>query len=279
MASEVHPSEGPGLSMGQTIVPVPSQDGPDAPEAAEESESLLDRASDLILDHNPFNLYADPKASVDKSWHASATALLYALMVLGVFGLVFIHVNKEHYDFNCIPAGSALQGQNYHIGMCECTKSETVQMSLNTAVAYSGCGSQPLFNVRSCVKENEVCTVNGGFKGILVKAGVSGPFCFAVEYTCLFGTCFPNGKYYGFSAVVSGSCLLDGMSAAQVMPAFTPPVKCCGFTEQTKLSQALNLIGNIGGTFGLITAAVLLLCKGRIMRTADQSKDSRQGTE
>jgi hypothetical protein len=202
-----------------------------------------------------------------------------------VFGLIYLHTTGEHYDFSCIPAGFMITGQDYHIGMCECTNSKTLKMKLNTAVAYTGCAAQPdqIFDVRSCVMESELklCATHpnypgaGGsvppFKGEILSSTrlASGTYtCFAVEYTCIYGTCYPSG-YYGTTGVIGGMCgnsggSVKGISARQAMPPYTPPVKCCGFSKQTKLNQALLLMGSIGGIIGVITTCLAAVLRGRM---------------
>jgi hypothetical protein len=234
----------------------------------------------MLLEANPFRVYADDKSRVRKGWHAVGTVSLYVIGVIAAFGLIYTHTTSEHYDFACLPAGtmaSALTAGQYHIGMCECTSSTDLQVSLDLTGAHSGCGVGPVdVAVPSCMPDTSTTWLQAGpggaiFRGAVVKIGI--PYCFGVEYSCMYGTCYPNGGYYGIQTIQYSG----GTSSAEPRPLGTtskksfgsviPAVKCCGFSERSKVSQALILIGSIGGTFGVISTFVLVLFKTSMIRS------------
>ena len=98
----------------------------------------------------------------------------------------------------------------------------------------------------------------------------------------MFGTCYPNGAYYAIQTINAGtpgassaeprlfnkvSPRFNGLTSRKNFGSVTPAVKCCGFSERSKVSQALILIGSIGGTFGVITTFVIVLFKTSMIRS------------
>ena len=151
------------------------------------------------------------------------------------------HAASEHYEFECVAAGSSTAGKDYHIGMCECTSTGTMDMSLDAAGSASRCQSVPTFSVPKCLPEQSVAWMSnraGGilpFQGVAIAAPAGNPYCFAVRYMCEYNTCYPTGEYYGiqgitFSGGDSSASTRDfsGDNAASVrtFSGFVPSVKC-----------------------------------------------------
>ena len=235
-----------------------------------ETEEENRGCEDLLLDTNPFHVYMPPRESVNKSWHAVATVAFMVSAVLGVFGLIYIHMGTEHYNFHCVSADSI--GENdadYHIGMCECTSTGTFEVAFDSTGAYSGC-NQGTWSLPKCLEENSVewlqpDTIGYAFQGVNIKNdGHSSAGCFGAEYTCYYGTCYPLGSYYAYQtySLSGGSSSSDpvdlntarGVEVLREFDGLTPSVKCCGFVEQSKVGQALSLMGSIGGLVSTLTA-------------------------
>ena len=260
-----------------TTEPNPTPQGPEVAQEdsgglftiAQEDSGWLFTTAHFLLDMNPFNLYSRVRSDVNMIWHTVATILLFTVAILGCFGLIYIHASGDHYEFECLPAGSVTRiGSDYHIGMCECTSSSTLKVELDLSDSNSHCKSQTQFDIPGCIREDslkwfdERPSPRAAVKGLNI---ISGAGCFAAAYTCTYGTCFPSGEYYTYSSYSMGGgtltnpTTLSGMSRSRKLPAFVPSVKCCGFKEQSNLSQALVLMGAIGGTFSLITTVISTL--------------------
>ena len=233
---------------------------------AETGEEENRGCEDLLLDTNPFHVYTPLRESVNKSWHAVATVAFMVTAVLGVFGLIYIHIGTEHYNFHCVSADSiGNNAADYHIGMCECVSSGNLEVGFDSTGAYSGC-TQDTYSVPKCMEESSLLWYEpdsgySAFQGVNVVSDGGSPACFGAEYTCYFGTCYPSGAYYAFQTYTSSSSgtssadpiSLNSASSRREFSGFTPSVKCCGFVEQSKLSQALSLMGSIGGMVSTLT--------------------------
>ena len=168
-----------------------------------------------------------------------------------------------------------MAANEYHIGMCECTDTADLQVELDMAGAYTMCGyceccEASTFSIPKCMRETSlswyVSTTNTAspFRGSMLSASQNSK-CAVAMYSCLYGTCFQTGEYVTFLGAYSGGTSsanpsrLADMSDVRTFDAATDAIQCCGFFGEGNFSQALRVLGNIGGALGLITLALSIM--------------------
>merc|ERR1711908_232586 len=135
---------------------------------------------------------------------------------------------------------------NYHIGLCECTDTGNLQVTLNMAgVTYYGYPSDYLYHpcqngvaaFPKCLPKAELNWFVGIADRFQGRVSVIGPgsYCNGVAYyKCVFGTCFPTGGYVASSLVDTGS--VNGHSEKRTFDgASNPAIKCCGFHKESNI--------------------------------------------
>jgi len=105
------------------------------------------------------------------------------------------------------------------------------------------------------------------------------PYSAVVEMTCVYGTCWPSGRY--FAVGVYGPGLDTGGAGSQKEPfkrilqppldtaqhftfpdggnTYNPDMKCCGFNKVTVLSSVTIVIGGLGGIVSAIIGIFALI--------------------
>ena len=52
-------------------------------------------------------------------------------------GIIYTHLDAEHYTFSCVSESQGMATNEYHIGMCECTDTTDLQVELNMAGVHT----------------------------------------------------------------------------------------------------------------------------------------------
>jgi len=236
------------------------------------------------------------RSQSSKLWNTIASFLYVLVGVAATAGIIYTHLDSEHYDFSCISATQDMSTDKYHIGLCECT--DTGNLQTGAVGAWSTCQSSA--TVPKCVSAGQTTwwvnkqfstnqNLGTPFQGTLITNGNNQP-CGVAEFKCLFRTCYPTGKYLApgsggsgpeqtFGSGISTQGGATSSTAGSVFNAAegtfdgasNPAIKCCGFHKESDMSQALRVIGNIGagGALGIISLVLIIMLKACMSTTPD----------
>merc|ERR1711865_945239 len=224
--------------------------------------------NELAFKVNVFNHSDFDRSKINARWNTVGTIAYVLIAVAATAGIIYTHLDAEHYTFSCVSESQGMAANAYHIGMCECTDTTDLQVELDMAGAQARCAST--WSIPKCMSETSLiwyvgtANITSPFRGSMLKEGWS-TACAVAMYSCLYGTCFQTGEYatllgFGSGGTSSASpSTLHDMSEVRTFDAATDAIKCCGFLEEGNFSQALRVLGNIGGALGLITLALSII--------------------
>jgi len=233
--------------------------------------------NELAFTVNVFNHSDFDRSRINARWNTVGTIAYVLIAVAAIAGIIYVHLDAEHYTFSCVSATQGMSVSDYHIGMCECTDTTSMQMVLNMSNPHGSMAFQsdhndrcndPFWSIPKCVSEQQLTWYEGTglpFRGVLIFAA-DGYRCGVAMYSCLYGTCFPTDEYITFVWMTMSGGTSDNPTSISDLSevrtydgASSPAVKCCGFFEEGNFSQALRVLGNIGGALGIITLALSII--------------------